>query len=411
MSLFEEQTYENLLAEAMARVSTTFDKREGSMIYNGIAPAMAELAQLYIGLDFVFNATYISTAPRDYLIERAKDRGLSPKAASHAVFRAEFNMEVPVGARFSYEDLNFIVTERMTGDDSKTGLSYKVTCETAGSDANDCSGDLIPIEYISGLTFAKLVELLIPGDDEEDTEVFRQRVLDTVKNQAFGGNQTDYKTKVLSMDGVAAVKVHPVWNSDTPPSGLIPSVAVKTWYEGIVDTITSNDAKTWLKNVYTAALNKKLTVGGTVKLVIMAANNTAPTDELIDAIQTAIDPTQNAGEGLGLAPIGHVVKVEGVTPVTVAVTTHLTFAAGYVWNDAKNAVNDAVRKYFNEMAETWGKGGTLIARISQIESRILSECADYVTDISGTKLNNNTSNITFDEDSIPVLASGGVVNA
>ena len=47
MSLFEDQTYENLLANAMARVSSTFDKREGSMVYNGVAPSMAELAQLY----------------------------------------------------------------------------------------------------------------------------------------------------------------------------------------------------------------------------------------------------------------------------------------------------------------------------------------------------------------------------
>ena len=217
MSLFEDQTYENLLANAMARVSSTFDKREGSMVYNGVAPSMAELAQLYIGLDFVFTATYIATAPRDYLIERAKDRGLSPKAASAAVFRAEFNIEVPVGSRFSCEELNFIVTERMTGEDTETGLSHKVTCETAGSAANDCAGDLIPIEYIAGLTTAKLVELLIPGDDEEDTEVFRQRILDAVQSQAFGGNQADYKAKVLGIDGVAAVKVHPVWNADRPP--------------------------------------------------------------------------------------------------------------------------------------------------------------------------------------------------
>ena len=164
MSLFEDQTYENLLANAMARVSSTFDKREGSMVYNGVAPSMAELAQLYIGLDFVFTATYIATAPRDYLIERAKDRGLSPKAASAAVFRAEFNIEVPVGSRFSCEELNFIVTERMTGEDTETGLSHKVTCETAGSAANDCAGDLIPIEYIAGRSsFSVSLLLSVPA--------------------------------------------------------------------------------------------------------------------------------------------------------------------------------------------------------------------------------------------------------
>lgn len=410
MSLFENQTYETLLASALARISSTFDKREGSMVYNGVAPSMAELAQLYIGLDFVFTATYIATAPREYLIERAKDRGLSPKAASAAVFRAEFNIEVPVGARFSCEELNFIVTERMNGADSDAGLSHKVTCETVGSAANDCAGDLIPIEYIADLASAKLVELLIPGDDEEETEVFRQRVLDAVQSQAFGGNQADYKAKVLGIDGVAAVKVHPVWNSDITPASLIPSSAVQTWFANNINTISDAGVKAWLTAVYTAALGKKLTVGGTVKLVIMAANNAAPSTELINLVQTTMDPTQNAGEGLGLAPIGHVVKVEGVIPTTIAVSTHLTFATGYAWNDAKAAVNNTVAKYFDELAEAWENGAALIVRVSQIESRILSECAAYISDIGNTKLNNATQNITLGEDNIPVLASGGVVN-
>ena len=196
-----------------------------------------------------------------------------------------------------------------------------------------------------------MVELLIPGDDEEETEVFRQRILDAVQSQAFGGNQADYKAKVLGIDGVAAVKVHPVWNADTPPSGLIPSAAVTTWYNNTINAISDTAAKAWLKSVYTAAANKKLTVGGTVKLVIMAANNAAPSDDLIEIVQTAIDPTQNAGEGLGLAPIGHIVKVEGITTATIAVSTHLTFATGYTWADAKDAVNATVKKYFTEMAE------------------------------------------------------------
>lgn len=412
MSLFENQTYENLLANAMARVSSTFDKREGSMVYNGVAPSMAELAQLYIGLDFVFNATYISTAPREYLIERAKDRGLSPKSASPAVFRAEFNIEIPIGSRFSCEKFNFVVTQQWTGENTAAGFIYKVTCETPGSEANDCSGDLIPIEYIDGLTSAKLIEPIILGNDEEDTEVFRRRILDAVQSQAFGGNQADYKTKVLSIDGVSAVKVHPVWNADTPPSGLIPSAAVKTWYEGIINTITDTDAKTWLTAVYNAAVNKKLTVGGTVKVVIMASNNAAPSDEFIDTVQTVIDPTQKAGEGFGLAPIGHVVKVEGVAPTTIAVSTSLTFAAGYNWNDAKTAVNATVRKYFDSLTALWGTtDDKLIVRVSQIESRILSECSSYISDISNTKLNNDTENIVLGEDNIPILASGGVENA
>lgn len=408
MSLFADRTYENLLASALARVTPTLDKREGSLVYNGNAPAMAELAQLYIGLDFVFTATYIATAPREYLIERAKDRGLSPKAASAAVFRAEFNIEVPVGSRFSCEDLNFQVTERMpTEDDTDTGLSHRVVCETAGTAANDYTGALIPIEYIDGLTSANLVELLIPGDDEEETEIFRQRILDALQSQAFGGNQADYKQKVLSIDGVAAVKVHPVWNSDTPPSSFIPSDAVQAWYDAGMAGITDADVKAWVTAVYLAALNKKLMVGGTVRLVIMAANNSAPSDELIEIVQTTMDPTQNAGEGVGLAPICHLVKVDGVQLYNVDINTNVTLTTGWAWENAKPYIEDVIDKYFNELAEAWESNTNLVVRISQIESRILQECSAFVTDITGTTINGSASNITLGEDFIPVR---GAVN-
>lgn len=67
--MFEYNTYEVLVKSALSRVSNDIDKREGSMVFNGVAPSMAELAQLFIGLDFVFKATYLLTAPREYLIK------------------------------------------------------------------------------------------------------------------------------------------------------------------------------------------------------------------------------------------------------------------------------------------------------------------------------------------------------
>lgn len=43
----------------------------------------------------------------------------------------------------------------------------------------------------------------------------------------------------------------------------------------------------------------------------------------------------------------------------------------------------------------------LTVRISQIESRILSECSNMVTDIGGTKINGQESNLALGPDSIP----------
>ncbi len=248
--MYEDRTYEALVKRALARVPPSLDKREGSMVFNGVAPSMAELAQLYIEADFIFKATYLLTAPREYLIKRASDRNMAPYPASAAVFRAEFNIEVPAGTRFSCEDLNFVVTARMEPeDDTPTGLSHRVTCETAGNAANHYTGQLIPVEYVDGLTHAELVELLIPGDDEEETEVFRQRVLDSFQSQAFGGNQADYKEKVLAIPGVSAVKVHPVWNEDLRPTSLIPNEEVAAWYKAVAATLEPAVAA-WLGAVY-----------------------------------------------------------------------------------------------------------------------------------------------------------------
>lgn len=407
MTMFEHKTYEALLASALARVTAPVDKREGSMVMNGVAPAMAEAAQLYIAADFVFQATYLLTAPREYLIKRASDRNMAPYPPSAAVFRAVFNIEVPTGTRFSCSDLNFVVTGRLADDtDQDAGLSHEVTCETLGTVANSYAGSLIPIEYVEGLTKAELVELLVPGDDEEETEAFRQRVLDSLQSQAFGGNQADYREKVLAIPGVGAIKVHPVWNEDIAPSSLIPSKEVKAWYEASVGSLSAPVAA-WLTAVYTAATKKKLTVGGTVRLVIMASNNTAPSDTLLDEIQTAVDPVQNAGEGVGLAPIGHVVNVAGVKAESVDITLHLSYASGWNWAAVKSYVEDVIDGYFEELAESWATADFLTVRISQLESRILSECSAMITDIGGTEINGKEENLALDPDSIPVR---GAVN-
>lgn len=82
---------------------------------------------------------------------------------------------------------------------------------------------MVPIEYIQGLKTADLTQLLVPGEDEEDTESFRKRYFDSFNEQSFGGNQADYIAKVKAIDGVGAVKVERVWNADISPSKMIPS--------------------------------------------------------------------------------------------------------------------------------------------------------------------------------------------
>ena len=51
--MYENMTFENVMDRCLARVSASVDKREGSIVYDAIAPAAAELAILYIELAYL----------------------------------------------------------------------------------------------------------------------------------------------------------------------------------------------------------------------------------------------------------------------------------------------------------------------------------------------------------------------
>ena len=197
--MYESQTFELILRRMLNRVPGDVDKREGSVIYDALAPAAAELAQAYIELDGILLETFADTASREFLIRRAAERGIRPEAATHAVLKGEFSMDVPIGSRFSLDLLNYVVTDKIS-----SGV-FRLRCETAGRVGNDQTGPLIPVDYIHGLTYARITELLIPGEDEEETELLRQRYFTSLDSKAFGGNIQDYKEKVNSIPGVGGV--------------------------------------------------------------------------------------------------------------------------------------------------------------------------------------------------------------
>lgn len=396
---FENQTYAEIMRRILERVPANTDKREGSLIWDATGPSSAEMAILYTELDSILQVTFADTAPRDFLVRRAAERGLEPKPATYAVLRADFNRTVPIGSLFSLETLDYKVLERMPDADMPGVVAYRVRCQNIGTIGNSQFGTLIPVEYIEGLNYAELVELLIPGAEEEETEAFRQRYFDSLTSQAFGGNQADYKEKVLALDGVGAVKVFPVWNSGIEPSSLVPSIAVTAWYLSIIGTVPA-EVEPWLTAIYTAANSLLLTVGGTVKLVIMNSAHGVPSDELISDVQEAIDPPGNHGDGLGLAPIGHVVKVVGVESETVDVALTLTYQSGWDWPAVAEYVTAAVDTYFEELSHDWQSADGLIVRVSQIETRVLS-CPGIV-DVQNTLLNGSPENLVLDAVHIPV---------
>ena len=68
--MYEEMTFEAILERMLNRIPDSLDKREGSVIYDAIAPAALEIAQTYADMDSIIDETFADTASRDMLIRR-----------------------------------------------------------------------------------------------------------------------------------------------------------------------------------------------------------------------------------------------------------------------------------------------------------------------------------------------------
>ena len=398
--LYNDQTYEAILNRMLARIPDEYDKRESSLIWDTQASTANEILLLYVELKTLIANSYGDTAEREFLIYLCGDRGIIPESATNAILKGEFtptNIDV-TGQRFNIGEMNYTVIAPIDGEAG----SYTVQCEEVGTIGNQYLGDMIPMNYIDGLETAELTEVLIPGEDEETTDHLRQRYLDSFNEKAFAGNKAAYLALVRAIDGVGDVKVTRVWNGDINPAFMIPTNAVTTWYNGLSVT---GEVKAWIDAVYAAALAKKLTVGGTVLITIVDSDDYGvASSTLVQTVQNAIDPESDAGEGEGLAPIGHVVTVQSASGVTINVTTDITFEQGYSWSNLGTAITKAVSDYLLELRTYWANGSNTVVRIAQIESRILAITG--VADIADTEINGEASNLTLGEYEIPVM--GGV---
>lgn len=348
--LFEEYTFEYIINKMLKNVSDDIDKREGSVIYNAIAPCAMELSEMYKTLASTINSVFIDTAGGSFLDNLTKQFGIERNEATYAIKKGLFYdnnnqlIDVEIGKRFSINTVIYSVYEKIS-----TGI-YQMKCESSGEIGNIHSGNLLPIDYIEGLSIAELTDILIPAVNQETDSELRERFYDAVNSVAFGGNIADYKEKVKEIEGVGAVKVIPTWNG-----------------------------------------------GGTVKLVILDDSYNSASEVLIEKVQAAV-----GHDGNGIAPIGHTVTTIAAENVNISVSTTVTLEEGFEISVVKASIEKAINDYFTEVKKTWENSTSLTIRIAHIESRILD--VNGVVDIANTTINEVTSNLILSNEQVPYLS-------
>lgn len=362
----EQYTYKYLMSQALSVVDDSLDKREGSIIYDALAPACYVLAGYYMQLYQVVKNSFAVTATGEWLDQRVKESGITRREATSAVKRADFTDDagqaavVRIGTRWSTVSSTNPITYRVTAQYEQNGDpvegAYELTCETLGTIGQEYTGPIIPVDFVKGVAAATMSTTLIPGRDAETDDELRERYFDQMSAKAFGGNISDYRNKTREIIGVGDLQIYPVWNG-----------------------------------------------GGTVKLSIVDTAFRAASNEFVQEVQKLIDPVNASGvqgDGLGIAPIDHKVTVVAPEEVTVNITASIVLQVPYEVGQVQPAVEQAIEAYMVELRHDWATPNEFNEyALSVYASRITAAIVGVpgISNVTNVRLNGTAADITLQQ--------------
>lgn len=309
---FEQRDYDYWLDEMLDNVPEDIDKREGSIIYDAVAPAAMMMAQQSLFMATIVRETYIKTASGDFLDYRATEHGTARRTATKTRVKASFTDDddnpidnVQIGDRFaSVGEAPIFYTVTKINDD----LTGVMEAEESGTASNSYIGQVLPVTPNDSLNYAEITEIIAPARDDETDDSLRDRLLNPDNWIAYGGNIADYQKMIANISDVGAVQVYPVWQG-----------------------------------------------GGTVKLVIVDNDLMPASATLIQEVKDRIDPERETGYGIGLAPIDHKVTVVAPTKRIVNVKITISKYDSATLAAVKAGIQQKLENYFKSLRKEWSK--------------------------------------------------------
>jgi len=336
----DNQDMTTILQRMLDDVPDGIDKRQGSIIYDAMAPAAVEMAELYGELEINRRLSFAETASGEYLELRVKDYGIERKPATRALRRGIFLDDagapaaIPIGSRYAIGGVSYAVQSQ------ETGGSYVLRSEVAGEAGNQPLGPLLPLDYMPGLAVAELADVIVPGEEAESDEALRQRYYARVRTPAAGGSKADYVNWALEVPGVGAARVFPLW--DGP---------------------------------------------GTVKVIIVDTDKRPAGEQVVADTAAHIER---------LRPIGASVTVASATARAVQVSAKIVPAAGYAVSGIAEAFRELLASYLarNVFTVPWVSTAMIGTLLLQTPG---------VIDYSELRVNGGTVNLELADDEIGVV--------
>ena len=355
---YENETQAAILERMLDASPPDIDKRQGSVTYDLTAPAAIEFERAYVELDNVLNAGFADTTYGARLDMRAREYGITRKPAVAAVgsvtFSGQDDTVIPAGTVVSTGGENPVYFATMVPATIAGGsVSVAVEAQEGGANGNVGAGAVnTVVGDLAGMLSVTNALYFEGGIDAESDTSLLARYFERARRPATSGNANQYRQWALEIPGVSDARVYPIW--DGP---------------------------------------------GTVKVVLLGDDKTAPDQAIVSAVQAYIDPTRD-GTGQGAAPIGAITTVTGAIEVPINIAATLTLAPGADIADVQAQIESGVRAYLRALAFT-----DSVVRITRIANVILD--AIGVIDYEDLTVNGGFGNVPVADGEVAVL---GAVN-
>lgn len=346
LTVIIKKTAEEILNNMLNNLPSDYDKTEGGLFYDNLAPISIEFSNFRDIVDYVHKMGFADTSEGIFLEKIAATVGLSRRDAVNSVGEVQIEGEpgtvVEVGTKISSDTFIFETTEKKVIDATK-----KVIVPAKSVDkGSGCNVGIGAIKYfpvtIQGLTKVTNLKEFKEGYDAETDEELRTRYFIKVREPATSGNVYHYRQWCLAVPGIGGVKVFPLWNGN-----------------------------------------------GTVKLVLMDVNGLTPGAQLLKNVQDYVEEQRPIGATVTYnAAISKIVNFTG----KVRIGTETTIEK--VNEEFKKKVIEYFRKSaFKDDYLSYAKLGNILLNTTGVK--------DYLD----FKMNNGTTNITLGAEDVPTFGT------
>lgn len=339
--MFKILNADEILQSLQLQCSSSLSKVEGTFEYDVFSSNAIEFMKTYVELGELYKVAFGNTAYGDFLTQKAAEAGVIRKDATKSTGQVTVTGKgrLPMGSQFATQDGVLFETIR---EEIINGVSVvPIRAVEGGKEGNVGSNTItvIPLS-IPGMTSVTNDASTVDGFDKETDEELRNRYFIHVRTPGTSGNKFHYYEWAMSVPGVGAAKILPIWNGP-----------------------------------------------GTVKVIVVDSNFSTASEQLLGKVRSYIDSVR---------PFGAIVTVETAMTKKINISAHVE---GSLFDVVK--FKTMLLEYFVNLEKAVTVSDVAVkVSASKVGSMILASGAE---DYDSLTLNGMSANIQLQSGDIPAV--------